>query len=61
MHQLISELAAKGHAIIMISSDLPEVMGMADRIMVMHEGMMKGEFVGEESSEQRILAEALSE
>lgn len=61
VHQLIGELARKGHAIIMISSDLPEIMGMADRVMVMHEGMVKGEFARADGlSEEKILATALS-
>ncbi|MBT7065743.1 MAG: sugar ABC transporter ATP-binding protein [Verrucomicrobia bacterium] len=61
VHQLVSELAEKGHAIIMISSDLPEIMGMADRVVVMHEGVVKAEFPRENMSEEQILAEALSE
>lgn len=42
IHSLITKLAGEGKAIIMISSELPEVMGMADRILVMHEGTMTG-------------------
>jgi rhamnose transport system ATP-binding protein len=38
VHRLISELAGRGLAIIMISSELPEVLGMADRVLVVHEG-----------------------
>jgi len=38
VHRLLSQLAADGVAVLMISSDLPEVLGMADRILVMHEG-----------------------
>src|SRR5699024_772968 len=40
IHSLITKLAGEGKAIIMISSELPEVMGMSDRIVVMHEGTM---------------------
>ena len=43
IYQLINELAAQGKAILMISSELPEVLGMADRILVMHEGRITGE------------------
>ena len=39
----MNELAAAGKAIVMISSELPEVLGMADRIVVMHEGRVTGE------------------
>ncbi|MEQ4938906.1 ATP-binding cassette domain-containing protein, partial [Proteus terrae] len=40
VHQFMSELVSQGLAVIMVSSELPEVMGMADRIIVMHEGLM---------------------
>jgi ribose transport system ATP-binding protein len=43
IYQLMNRLAAKGKAILMISSELPEVLGMSDRIVVMHEGRIKGE------------------
>jgi ABC-type sugar transport system ATPase subunit len=43
IYLLMSELAAQGKAILMISSDLPEVLGMSDRILVMHEGRVTGE------------------
>jgi methyl-galactoside transport system ATP-binding protein/inositol transport system ATP-binding protein len=42
IHSLISKLAAEGKAIIMISSEMPEVLGMSDRVLVMHEGEMTG-------------------
>ena len=42
IHRLISELASKGVAVIMISSEMPEVLGMSDRVLVMHEGRMTG-------------------
>ncbi|WP_461538601.1 sugar ABC transporter ATP-binding protein [Spongorhabdus nitratireducens] len=42
IHRLISSLAAKGLAVLMISSELPEILGMSDRVMVMHEGTVTG-------------------
>ncbi|THD43014.1 MAG: sugar ABC transporter ATP-binding protein [Bradyrhizobium sp.] len=42
IHKLITELASQGVAILMISSELPEVLGMSDRVLVMHEGRMTG-------------------
>ena len=42
IHRLISELASKDVAVIMISSEMPEVLGMSDRVLVMHEGRMTG-------------------
>ena len=44
VHAFISELAAEGLSIIMISSELPEIIGMSDRVMVMREGLMEGIF-----------------
>ena len=43
IYLLMNELAAKGKVVLMISSELPEVIGMADRILVMHEGRITGE------------------
>jgi ABC-type sugar transport system ATPase subunit len=43
IYQLMNELVAKGKAVLMISSELPEVLGMADRILVMHDGRITGE------------------
>ena len=43
IYQLMNELVANDIAIIMISSELPEVLGMADRVLVMHEGRLTGE------------------
>jgi len=43
IHSIMCEFTAKGMAIIMISSELPEIMGMADRILIYHEGKQKGE------------------
>jgi ABC-type sugar transport system ATPase subunit len=43
IYQLINDLAARGKAVLMISSELPEVLGMSDRILVLHEGRLTGE------------------
>lgn len=48
IHSLMCEFAAKGMAIIMISSELPEAMGMSDRILIFHEGRLNGEVLREE-------------
>ncbi len=58
VHRLISELASRGLAVLMISSELPEVLGMADRVLVMHEGRLTGEFSREEANEERIMRAA---
>ena len=48
IHSLMCEFAAKGMAIIMISSELPEIMGMSDRLLIYHEGKLNGEVSREE-------------
>lgn len=58
VHRLISELAAQGMAILMISSDLPEVLAMSDRILVMREGHLAGELSRAEASAERVIAAA---
>lgn len=55
IYQLMHRLAANGSAIIMISSELPEVLGMSDRILVMHEGRIAGEVTREEATQERIM------
>lgn len=60
IHKLMSKLAQAGKAIIMISSELPEILGMSDRIVVMHEGRKKGEVTREEANQERIMAVAYS-
>ena len=52
IYQLINDLAAQGKAILMISSELPEVLGMADRILVMHEGRITGEITDASNATQ---------
>lgn len=55
IYQLMNRLAANGVAIIMISSELPEVLGMSDRILVMHEGRIAGELSREEATQEQIM------
>lgn len=55
IHKLMSALAKEGKAIIMVSSELPEILGMSDRILVMHEGKLNGEISNEEATQERIL------
>lgn len=57
IYQLINRLAAQGKAIIMISSELPEVLGMSDRILVMHEGRLTGEISDVASATQEQIME----
>lgn len=55
IYTIIKELAAQGNTIIMISSDLPEVIGMSDRVYVMYEGKVRGELQKEELNEDTIM------
>jgi rhamnose transport system ATP-binding protein len=55
VHRLLSELAAQGVAILMISSELPEVLGMADRIVVLFEGRVSGEFARADATEDVVM------
>ena len=58
VHRLLSQLAADGVAVLMISSDLPEILGMADRVLVMHEGRIAAEIPRAEATEQSVMAAA---
>jgi ABC-type sugar transport system ATPase subunit len=58
IYQKLREFASLGAGIIMISSDLPELIGMCDRILVMHHGRITGEVLREEFSEELILSYA---
>ncbi|CAM4047040.1 sugar ABC transporter ATP-binding protein [Saccharibacillus endophyticus] len=55
IYQLINELTDRGVAIIMVSSELPEVLGMSDRIIVVHEGHIGGELTGSEATQENIM------
>ncbi len=60
IHKLMSDLARQGVAIILVSSELPEVIGMSDRIMVMHEGRIKGELARRNVTQEAIMQMAVS-
>lgn len=55
IYDLMNELTAQGVAIIMVSSDLPEVIGMSDRILVVHEGKIAGEVPHEKATQENII------
>ena len=55
IYTIISELASKGKSVIVISSDLPEVLGLSDRIYVMNEGKFVGELSKNEATQESIM------
>ncbi len=61
IYRLMNELVARGVCILMISSELPEVLGMCDRILVMHEGRLAGELSRSEASQEAIMRLATGE
>ena len=61
IYALINELADAGKAVVMISSEMPELLGMCDRIYVMNEGRFVGEFTGAEATQERIMRVIVSQ
>ncbi|MCL5244532.1 sugar ABC transporter ATP-binding protein [Cellulophaga sp. 20_2_10] len=61
IYKLINEVAKKGVGVVVISSDMPEIMGISDRILVMHEGTFYGELQKDQFSEENILRYSIGE
>ena len=59
IYNIINSLVAEGKSVIMISSELPEILGMSDRIYVMNEGRIVGEFKGSEATQEGIMSAIL--
>ena len=59
IHSIINDLAQEGMAVILVSSDLPEVIGMSDRVVVMHEGQIKGVLGRDEVNQETIMSTAI--
>ena len=55
IHRIISTLAQQGKAVLMVSSEMPEILGMSDRILVMHEGKISGELSRAEATQDKIM------
>ncbi|MCW2940979.1 MAG: transporter ATP-binding protein [Actinomycetia bacterium] len=60
IYQLVNSLTASGHAVLMISSDLPEVLGMSDRVLVMARGRLAGELDAAEATQDSVMALAVA-
>ncbi|OAT25723.1 ribose ABC transporter ATP-binding protein RbsA [Proteus myxofaciens] len=59
IYQLINKFKQEGLSIILISSEMPEVIGMSDRILVMHEGHISGEFLDKDATQENLMAAAV--
>lgn len=59
IHQIMSDLVAEGLGIIMISSEMPEILGMSDNIIVMHEGRITGVFSRSEATQEKLMEAAV--
>ncbi|WP_151719054.1 sugar ABC transporter ATP-binding protein [Gemmobacter serpentinus] len=59
VHDFMSELAAQGLAVIMVSSEIPEVLGMSDRVIVMREGRIAAEFAGDDMTPENLVRAAV--
>ncbi len=59
VYELINRLTADGLAVVLVSSELPELMGMSDRIMILAEGRVGGVFSKAEATQENLLAAAM--
>jgi D-xylose transport system ATP-binding protein len=59
IYEIINELTDAGKAVVLVSSELPELIGMSDRILMLHEGRIAGEFSRAEATQERLMAAAL--
>ncbi|WP_027014553.1 xylose ABC transporter ATP-binding protein [Comamonas composti] len=60
IYQMIADLAAAGVAIVLVSSEMPEILGMSHRVLVMGEGQLRGDFINQGLTQERILAAAIN-
>jgi D-xylose transport system ATP-binding protein len=59
VYELVNRLSAAGKAVVLVSSELPELLGMSDRILMLHEGRVSGVFDRSEATQERLLAAAM--
>jgi D-xylose transport system ATP-binding protein len=60
IYEIINRLTDEGKAVVLVSSELPELIGMSDRILMLHEGRIGGEFTRAEATQERLLAAAMA-
>ena len=61
IYEIINQLTDAGKAVLLVSSELPELIGMSDRIIILHEGKIGGEFTRAEATQERLLAAAMGQ
>jgi D-xylose transport system ATP-binding protein len=59
VYELVNRLTEQGRAVVLVSSELPELMGMSDRIVMLHEGKVGGVFERDDATPERLLAAAM--
>jgi len=59
IYELVNQLTAEGKAVILVSSELPELMGMSDRILMLHEGRVGGEFLRGDATQEGLMEAAM--
>ena len=59
IYNIMEGLAAQGVGVVLISSEMPEILGMSDRILVMHEGKMSGEISSDEADQETLMRHAI--
>lgn len=59
IYKLINQLAQRGLAVIVVSSELPEVLGLSDRVLVMHQGQIKADLVNRDLTQEQVMEAAL--
>jgi D-xylose transport system ATP-binding protein len=60
IYEIVNRLTDEGKALVLVSSELPELIGMSDRILMLHEGRVGGEFTRAEATQERLLAAAMA-
>jgi D-xylose transport system ATP-binding protein len=61
IYEIINQLTGSGKAVVLVSSELPELIGMSDRILMLHEGRIAGEFKSAEATQEKLLAAAMGQ
>ncbi|MGZ5503616.1 MAG: D-xylose ABC transporter ATP-binding protein, partial [Chthoniobacterales bacterium] len=61
IYEIINQLTDSGKAVVLVSSELPELIGMSDRILMLHEGRIGGEFTRSEATQEKLLAAAMGQ